>query len=58
MVCTLAIGALALSSAGAQTAGETPPNPFGEYTPLTPTRILDTRGNLGGHFGSSEPRSP
>ena len=51
VVCTLALGALALSSAGAQTAGEAVPNPFGEYTPLTPTRILDTRGNVGGHFG-------
>ena len=51
VVCTLALGALALSSAGAQTASETPPNPFGEYTPLTPTRILDTRTTTGGHLG-------
>src|SRR3954462_673900 len=28
------------------------PDPSGEFTSLTPTRILDTRSSLGGHLGA------
>src|SRR3954453_13999065 len=50
VACAIALGAGTLSPAAAQTTQDAP-NPFGEYTPLTPTRILDTRGNVGGHLG-------
>src|SRR3954468_5658591 len=49
LVCALALAAVAVTPATAQTTGEAVPNPFGEYTPLTPTRILDTRTTTGGH---------
>ena len=41
VVCTLALGALALSSGRPPPAPEHPPTPVGDYTPQTPPRRPD-----------------
>src|SRR5687767_12774345 len=50
----LVVGAMLVpAAAGPAGAGPPPPNEAGEYTPITPTRMLDTRGATGGHVGGA-----